>query len=96
MTCPFFVNLQTGEVTFDASLQSVYWNDAIADVPGVEDLRLVYRADSRLLVAVGSRNEDLRSKGVSFFKWRDTGPTLIRFVPDAALCHDREVPEVLR
>jgi hypothetical protein len=96
MTCPFFVDLQTGKVTFDASLQSVNWNDAIPDLPGIQDPRLIYRADSRLLAVVGIRNEDLRTSGISLFEWRVTGLNLIRYVPDSALCHYREGPGSLR
>jgi hypothetical protein len=90
-----FIDLKTGKVTFLSSLQSVEWNYAVADdlveVPGIEDSRLVYRPDSRLLVAVGMRNEDERLGGATLYDWRDGAPRLIRFIPRKMFCLRRGV-----
>ena len=87
--CPFVVDLETGRVRFEPALTSIETLYDVADIAGIHDLRLVSRADSRLLVAVGTRNEDLRLAGASLFEWRDDRLRLIRFVPHSLLCHDR-------
>ena len=48
--------------------------------------RLTCHRDSRLMVLVGTRNEDERTAGVSLYEWREQGPRLIRFVPERQLC----------
>jgi len=88
MTCPLFIDLKTGKVTFAAAIASVEHLYDLPDVAGIDDVRLVYRADSRLLVAVGTRNEDLRLTGATLFEWREGGLQVIRFIPKDALCLD--------
>jgi hypothetical protein len=92
MICPLFLNLETGKVRSVRTLQSVEWNYEIADnvekAVGIKDTRLVYRRDSRLLVALGTRNETMRLTGATLYEWRNGGPRLIRFVPQSAFCAD--------
>lgn len=88
MTCPLFIDLKTGKVTFAAAIASVEHLYDLPDVAGIDDVRLVCRADSRLLVAVGTRNEDLRLTGATLFEWREGGLQVIRFIPKDALCLD--------
>jgi hypothetical protein len=91
MTCPLFLNLRTGKVVFEPAIESVGWDLDIEEVAGENDLRLVYRADSRLLVAVGSRNERLNTIGAKLFEWRGDHLQLMRFIPVAVLCRDHPV-----
>jgi hypothetical protein len=90
MICPLFVNLETGAVRYVPALQSVEWNYEIGDNVGkeigIEDTRLVFRRDSRLLVALGTRNETKQLAGMTLYEWRDGGPRLVRFVPQRKLC----------
>lgn len=90
MTCPMFLDLATGKVGVAPSLKSVEWDfargDAVARAAGIEDSRLIYHRDSRLLVALGTRNEDLKLNGAALFEWRGSGLKLIRFVPERMLC----------
>lgn len=88
LTCPLFVDLKTGKVLYLPALGSVAQPYDVADVPGIDDLRLVHRADSRLLVAVGARNESERLAGATMFEWRGDRLHLRRFIPDKALCLD--------
>jgi hypothetical protein len=83
---PAFVDLTTGQVTFEPALGSVELEVEIDDVPGIHDFRLVSRRDSRLLVVVGTRNEDERTTGVTMFEWGKEHPRLVRFIPQSALC----------
>jgi hypothetical protein len=90
MTCPLFVDLKTGKVIYLPGLKSVEWGydqaDEIGKATGIDDVRLVYHRASRLLVAVGTRNETPRLAGVTLYDWRDGVPALIRFVPRRTLC----------
>lgn len=88
VTCPLFFDVKTGKVAFLPILASVGQRYDVADVPGIADLRLVYHVDSRLLVAVGARNENDRLNGATQFEWRGGRLRLIRFVPHTALCRD--------
>jgi hypothetical protein len=84
--CPAFVDLKAGRAIFPPALKVVSESFAIRDVPGIDDLRLIYRPDSRLLAVVGVRNEDNRLEGVYLYDWNDGQPKLIRSVPIRALC----------
>lgn len=88
LKCPLFVDLKTGKVAFVPALASVEQPYDLADVPRIADPRLVYHVDSRLLVAVGTRNEDDRLTGAAQFEWRGDRLRLIRFIPHTALCRD--------
>jgi len=90
MICPLFVDLRTGKVTWVPSLQSIEWSYANAgpmeEATGIADNRLVYRRHSRLLIALGTRNEQNDLSGATLYDWREEGPRLIRFIPQASLC----------
>ncbi|WP_448662708.1 hypothetical protein ACG3SL_18955 [Sphingomonas sp. CJ20] len=90
MICPLILDLKTGRVWQIPGLKSVEWGYSRArDVEretGFEDSRLVYRRDSRLLVALGTRNEDPKLAGAIQYEWTDRGPQLLRSVPDSQLC----------
>jgi len=92
--CPLFVNLKTGRVTVLSSLLNVEIDYARADevgkALGTDDTRLVYRRDSRLLVVLGTRNENMKLSGATLYEWRDNGPRLIRFIPERQLCPGEE------
>ena len=62
--------------------------DLLAPAGGLMDAwhgagALRYRADSRLLVLIGSPNEDNRRRGISFYTWTGTQLKRIRHVPVA-------------
>ena len=80
LTCPLIADLKTGKILFVPALGSVAGSLSIAEIPGIDDPRLVYRADSRLLVAVGARNEKERLTGATLFEMRHDHLHLIRFI----------------
>ena len=88
MTCPLFFDLKSGRVILVPALESVEQPYEIGNVRGIDDLRLVYRLDSRLLVAVGTRNERDRLTGATLFEMRKNRLRLVRFIPNKALCLD--------
>ena len=47
---------------------------------------LNYRKDSRLLIVVGTPNENPKNEGMSYYLWQSGKLTLTRFVPKAKLC----------
>jgi hypothetical protein len=83
-TCPAFIDRRSGRVVFPADLKVVA--ELTPSRFGTGWPRLVHRRDSRLLVAIGSANEDPARAGVSLFDWREGRPRLLRFVPESRLC----------
>lgn len=86
MTCPLFVNLETGRVSLDPMVSSVFWDMSGTNLPELGDYRLVFRRDSRLLITLGLRNEDPKTGGVSMLEWTGQRMRLVRFVPTSRLC----------
>jgi hypothetical protein len=85
--CPAFVNRKTGRVTFAPELRVISWmphDEAPDGLPAAE--RLTYRKDSRLLVVLGLRNEQIPTSGFTMYEWRDDRLHLIKFVPQVRLC----------
>jgi len=48
--------------------------------------RLFYRSNSRLLVVLGTRDDDASTSGATLYEWRDDKLHLIRFIPINDLC----------
>jgi hypothetical protein len=83
-SCPAIEDAKTGEVFFAPQLKNA---SALLVDTGDNDVEtLTYRKDSRLLIVVGTRNEDLKTEGMSYFEWRHDKLTLLRFVPRSKLC----------
>ena len=82
--CPAIVDTATGHVYFPPELRSV--EGLIVDTGGVEVDTLNFRRDSRLLLVVGSPNEQRRRAGISYYIWRSGRLSLIRYTSAAELC----------
>lgn len=82
-----FIDESTGQVVFDDSLSGI-WGGRVADAdaPGA-DYRVMFRPDSRLLIALGAPHEDESREGVHFFEWTGRRLKLLRFVPRLQACH---------
>jgi hypothetical protein len=94
LACPMFVDLQTGRVQQVSSLASIEVDYArayeVEKAIGIADTRLVYRSDSRLLVALGTRNENPKLAGATLYEWTDRGPHMRRFIPENKLCRGKD------
>lgn len=94
LACPMFVDLQTGRVRQVSSLASIEADYARADdvekAIGIADSRLVYRRDSRLLIALGTRNENPKLAGATLYEWTNRGPQMLRFIPETQLCQGKD------
>ena len=86
--CPAFVDRVTGKVSFYPELRAVSVAGTMMEghIDERYGNRLLYRADSRLLALIGSRNEDERTEGVTLYEWQARGPRLIRFIPTKQIC----------
>jgi len=82
--CVAIADAMTGHVYFPPELRTV--EALIVDTGSVEVDTLNFRRDSRLLIAVGSPNEQRRRAGISYYVWRSGRLSLVRFTPAAALC----------
>ena len=82
--CPAIVDAKTGKVFFPPELASA--EALLVDTGDAEVETLNYRKDSRLLVVVGTPNENLNNEGMSYYLWQSGKLTLLRFVPKAKLC----------
>ncbi len=82
--CPAIVNAITGQVHFSKVLRTATALMRDTGATGVEILN--YKIDSRLLVVVGTPNEDARKEGMSYYLWDGHKLRLIRFVSAARLC----------
>lgn len=81
--CPAIVDARTGKVFFVPELGSATALLVFADID-VETLN--YRRSSRLLVVVGTPNENESRGGVSYYVWRSGKLSLLRFIPLARIC----------
>lgn len=82
--CLAIMDANTGKVYFPQELRSV---EALLVDTGKFDVRqLNYRRDSRLLLVVGSPNEQRKRAGVSYYIWRSNQMKLVRFEAAAKLC----------
>ncbi|WP_423141687.1 hypothetical protein ACOYW6_12790 [Parablastomonas sp. CN1-191] len=83
-TCLAIADAENGNVYFPPELTSV---EALLVDTGKMDIdALNYRRDSRLLIVVGSPNEERRQAGISYYIWRSSKLRLLRFLPAAKLC----------
>jgi len=82
--CIAIADARTGHVYFPPELRSA--EALLVDTGGVEIDTLSFRRDSRLLIVVGSPNEQPRRAGISYYTWRSGRLSLIRFTPAAELC----------
>ena len=83
--CPAFIDRANGHVLFLPAMKSVFALEG-NETPATGYDRLAYRRDSQLLVLLGAGNEDMRTSGVSLYRWNEGKPSLIRFVPEPSLC----------
>lgn len=94
MICPFVLDLRSGRVWRLPELKNVEWDfsraNDVARATGIEDSRLVYRRNSRLLIALGTRNENPKLVGAILYEWTDRGPRVLRSVSDSKLCPGSE------
>jgi len=82
--CPAILDAETGKVFFPPELKVA---EALMMDTGPGDFEtLNYRLDSRLLVVVGTANENYGQEGVYSYVWRDERLTLFRFLPAAEIC----------
>ena len=82
--CPAIVDAGNGRVFFPPMTRVV--SQLPFDAP-VHDLeRLNHRLDSRLLVVIGSLNEEPATAGFHELEWRGDQLRRVRFVPYAELC----------
>jgi len=85
--CPAIVDSRTGMVFFPRALRSA---TALLMDTGTTNVRpLNYKRDSRLLIVVGSPNEDMKKDGMIYYVWRADKLTPIRFVPASKVCAQR-------
>ncbi len=82
--CLAIADTATGHVYFPPELRTV--EALLVDTGGVDVDSLYFRRDSRLLVVIGSPNEQVRAAGISYYVWRSGRLHLIRFTPAARLC----------
>ncbi len=82
--CPAIMDARTGKVFFPPGLVNA--EGLLMDTGDADIEALNYRKDSRLLVVVGTPNENLKNEGMSYYLWRSDKLVLIRFVPRAELC----------
>lgn len=82
--CVAISDAQTGAVYFPTELQSA--TALMVDPVGTNFEILNYRPYSRLLIVVGSPNEDSKKAGISYYLWDGRRFRLKRFEPAARLC----------
>lgn len=82
--CPAIMDAQTGKVFFPPELKVA--EALLMDVGHADFETLNYRLDSRVLVVVGTANENLGAEGIYYYVWRDDRLTLFRFLPTAKIC----------
>lgn len=82
--CPAILDAQTGKVFFPPELKVA---EALLMEVGHADFEtLNYRRDSRILIVVGTPNENYGQAGVYSYVWRDDRLSLFRFLPAAKIC----------
>lgn len=82
--CPAIVDSKTGKVWFPSELRSA--EALFVNAEKIEVNTLNYRLNSRLLVVIGSTNEQYNRPGVSYYVWQDGRLNRIRFTPAFKLC----------
>lgn len=82
--CLAIADAKTGKVYFPSELKSV--EALLVDTGSLNVHTLNYRRNSRLLIVVGSPNEQRKRAGISYYIWSAGRLRLIRFVPAAGLC----------
>ena len=82
-TCPAVYDQVSGRITFPREPKVV--DQFLMDLgPGNE--RLLYRPDSRLLIAIGFINEDKNKAGIGYYLWQGDDFRRMRFVPIKHVC----------
>ena len=82
--CVAIADTQTGKIYFPSALRNA--TALLVDTLGADVDTLNYRRNSRLLIVIGSPNENPKRAGVSYYVWRSGELSLLRFTPAAALC----------
>ena len=83
--CLAIADARTGRVYFPSKLRSV--ESLRVDTENVDVDSLFYRRSSRLLVAIGSPNENRERAGISYYVWRSNQLKLIRFDAASKVCN---------
>jgi hypothetical protein len=84
--CPAFVDRLSGRVRFVHALRDVFSLQFDPATSAALPRTLTYRSDSRLLVILGSINDNEARAGAHLFVWSDGRLARIRFVPEDNLC----------
>ena len=83
--CLAIADTLTGRVFFPPKLGAA--TALLVDTPDDEKFStLNYRRSSRLLILVGTPNEDPNTEGMSYYVWRANRLRLVRFIPTTKLC----------
>lgn len=84
IVCPAIMDAKTGRVFFPPELKSA--EALLMDTGETNVDALNYRPDSRLLIIVGTPNENLKNEGMTYYVWRSDKLTRLRFTAKAKLC----------
>lgn len=82
--CLAIADIKTGRIYFPTELQSA--TALIVDTADTNIETLNYRRNSRLLVVIGSPNEEPKKAGISYYVWQSGILKLIRFLPAYKVC----------
>ena len=82
--CLAIADARTGNVYFPPALEEA--EALLVNTGGTRAETLNYKKYSRLLITVGTLNENRKTEGMSYFVWQRDKLTLIRFVPKTKLC----------
>jgi len=82
--CPAIMDTETGKVFFPPELKVA--EALLMDIGHADFETLNYRRDSRVLIVVGTPNENYGEEGIYYYVWRDDQLTLFRFLPAAKIC----------
>jgi hypothetical protein len=74
------VDTRTGQVFHPKNFSTVHHVNIDPELEKPEGTLVKYRLDSKLLIAIGSINEDSKMRGISYFLWEDNRLKRIRFV----------------
>lgn len=84
VTCLAIADSRAGNVYFPPRLQNAA--ALLVDTGRTNVETLNYRHDSRLLVVIGSPNENEQDAGASYYVWKSNRLRLVRFIPAYKLC----------
>ncbi len=84
VVCPAIADVGTGKVFFPPELEQA--EALLVDTGDIGVETLNYRRDSRLLIVVGTTNEDPKTTGMSYYLWQSGKLRLLRFIPERRLC----------